>query len=136
MAFDAPESLGEHSRIAGKEDVELEKILHTQGEQAYQKRRDELEVKSWKQIEQERRQVAEAHRIVEAARRNEQEWSSAKQKVFYERLRAEAEAKAKADAEDLAAMRAAAMAARKSPESAPADEEAKAVNEPTEKSGT
>jgi len=42
-------------------------------------------------------------------------------------LRVEAEAKAKADAEDLAAMRAAAVAARKSPETAPAEEEAKAT---------
>jgi hypothetical protein len=119
----------------GPEDVELEEILHTQGEQAYQKRRDELESKSWKQIARERRQVADAHRIVEAARRNEQEWSSAKQKVFYEKLRAEAEAKAKAEAEDLAATRAAAMAAKKSPETASADEEAKAVSEQAGKSG-
>jgi len=111
----------------GKEDIELEEILQTQGEEAYQKRRGELETQSWKQIERERRQVAEAHRIVEAARRNEREWSSAKQRVFYEKLRVEAEAKAKADAEDLAAMRAAAVAARKSPETAPAEEEAKAT---------
>ena len=124
-------------RDVGKENIELEEILQTQGEEAYQKRRQELENQGWKEIEREKRQVAEAHRVVEAARRNEREWSSAEQRVFYEKLRAEAEAKAKTDAEDLAAMRAAAaaMAAKKSAESAPADEEAKAVNEPKGKSG-
>ena len=119
-----------------REDIELEEILLTQGEQAYQKRSNELTIKNQKQIERERRQVAEARHVLEAARRNGAQWSSAKLKEHYEKLWAESEAKEKADREELAAMRAAAMAARKSPETetAPADEEAKAVTVGTGKS--
>ena len=113
-----------------REDVELEEILLTLGEQAYQKRSGELEIKNWKQIERERRQVDEARHIVEAARRNGTQWSSGKLKEHYQKLWAEAEAQGKADREELAAMRAASMAARKSPETetAPADERANATS--------
>ena len=108
-----------------REDVELEEILITQGEVAYKKRCEELEIKNWKQIERERREVDKARQIVEAARRNEQQWSSHKLKEHYDKVWAEAAVKEKADREELAAMRAAAAtqaAARKSPESASAEE--------------
>jgi hypothetical protein len=103
------------------EDMELEEILFIHGEAACKKRGDELERKQWKKIEGERRKLAEAHRMVAAARRNGHEFTNAGQKAFYEKERAEAEARAKADAEEVAAMRAAAVASlaeRKAVESA------------------
>ena len=103
------------------EDMELEEILFIHGEAAYKKRGDELERKQWKKIEGERRKLAEAHRMVAAARRNGHEFTNAGQKAFYEKEQAEAAARAKADAEEVAAMRAAAVASlaeRKAVESA------------------
>ena len=103
------------------EDIELEELLFTKGEDACKKRGDELKRKQWKKIEGERRQLAEAHHMVAAARRNGREFTNSGQKAFYEKERAEAAARAKADADDLAAMRAAAvasMAERKAVESA------------------
>lgn len=116
-------------QCVSREDVELEEILVTQGEAAYKKRCEELEIKNWKQIERERREVDKARQIVDAARRNEQQWSSHKLKEHYDKhydtMWAEAAAKEKADREDLAAMRAASAAqaaARKSPDTASAGE--------------
>ncbi len=114
-----------------QEDIELEEVLFTEGEKAYQQRGNELERKQWKKIDLERRQLAEAHRVVAAARRNGREFTSSKQKAFYEKERAEAEAREKADREDLAAMRAAALAARKSPESAASGDATDATSKPT-----
>ena len=102
------------------EDVELEEIRVAQGEEALRKRSAELEKSEWKRIEQDKRRVAQARQIVEAARRNGRQWSSHKLKEHYDKVWAEAAAKEKADREELAAMRAAAAAqaaARKSPES-------------------
>jgi hypothetical protein len=105
------------------EDVELEEILIAQGEEAVRKRSAELEKKEWKRIEQEKRKVAQARQIMEAARRNGRQWSSRELKEHYGKVWAEAAAREKADQEDLAAMRAAAQAAaRKSPESSSAEE--------------
>jgi hypothetical protein len=89
-----------------------------------------LQRQEWKRIERERRKVDKARQIVEAARRNEQQWPNSKLKEHYEKLWAEAAAKAKADQEELTAMRAAAMAqaaARKSPESTAAEQDAQAA---------
>ena len=108
------------------EDVELEEILITQGEEARDKRSAELQRQEWKRIEQERRQVAQARHIVEAARRNERQWSSSKLKEHYEKLWAEAAAREKADLEEIAALRAAAQAeaaARKAAENATAEQD-------------
>jgi len=52
------------------EDVELEELLRTKGEEAYKKRQAQLSAKHWKQTERERRVVDEARWIVEADRRN------------------------------------------------------------------
>ena len=104
------------------EDIQLEEILLTQGEPAYEKRARELEGKFWKQVEREKQQVETARHILEAARRNGRQWSDVKLKEHYQKLWAEAEAQDKADAEEVAAIRAAALAARKSPESAAGDE--------------
>lgn len=104
-----------------KEDIELEEVLLTQGEEAYKKRGNELERQSWKQLEREKRQVAQARHVVEAARRNGQLWFSGRLKEHYAELWAEAAAKERADEEETAAMRAtwaAEAAARKGPESA------------------
>jgi len=117
-----------------REDVELEEILLTQGQEAYDKRREQLESKAWKQIDRERQKVAEARQTVEAARRNGSQWSSAKLKEHYERLWAAADAQHQADREEIAAVRA--QAAKKSPESAPGDDQAKAASDPPAKSGT
>jgi len=107
------------------EDIELEEILIAQGEEAVRKRSAELQKKEWKRIEQEKRKVAQARQIMEAARRNGRQWSSRELKEHYDKLWVEAAAREKADQEDLAAMRAAAAAqaaARKSPESSSAEE--------------
>jgi hypothetical protein len=51
------------------EDVELEELLRTKGEEAYKKRQAQLSAKQWKQTEREKRVVDEARWIVEADRR-------------------------------------------------------------------
>jgi hypothetical protein len=110
-----------------KEDVELEEILFTQGQQAHDQRSLELLRKERKRMEQEERRLAQAHQIVEAARRNGRPWTSSGQKSFYEKCAAENAAREKAQQEDLAALRAAAQAqaaASKSRASAPVDEDA------------
>lgn len=121
------------------EDVELEEILITQGEEAYKKRLGELESQSWKQIARERREVDRSRQVMEAARRNECQWTSGTLREHYEKLWAEAAAKEKADKEELAAELAAARAmaaARKAPESTGADGAAEAVNQQTGTSET
>ena len=112
-----------------KEDVELEEILFTQGQEAHDQRSLELLRKERKRMEQEKRKLAQAHQIVEAARRNERPWISSGQKAFYEQCAAENAAREKAREDDLATLRAAAAAqadARKSPESDVACEEVSA----------
>ena len=107
------------------EDIELEEILLVQGEEALRKRSAELQKKEWKRIEQEKRKVAQARQIVEAARRNGRQWSSHELKEHYDKLWAEAAAKEKADKEELAAEIASARAeaaARKEPKSSSAEE--------------
>ncbi len=109
-----------------KEDVELEEILFTQGQEAHDQRSAELLRQERKRMEQEERKLAQAHQIVEAARRNERPWTSSRQKAFYEKCAAENAAREKAQQEDLAAMRAAAQAeaaARTSLESASAEQD-------------
>lgn len=75
--------------------------------------------------------------MLEAARRNGTQWNSGKLKEHYEKLWAEAEAKEKADRDELAAMRAAAMAAKKSPEmgTAPLTDDAAKKPSATESAG-
>ncbi len=110
-----------------KEDVELEEILFTQGQQAHDQRSLELLRKERKRMEQEERKLAQAHQIVEAARRNGRPWSSSGQMAFYGQCAAQNTAREKAQQQDLAALRAAAAAeaaARKSAASGPADEDA------------
>ncbi len=112
---------------AQPEDIELEEILITQGQEARDKRSEELECREWKRIERERQKLAQARQIVEAARRNGQQWTSGKLKEHYEKLWAEAAAKEKADREEVEALRAAAKAqaeARKAAESAAAQADA------------
>ena len=93
-----------------REDIELEEILIAQGEEACGKRSAELERQEWKRIEQERQKIAQARQIVEAARRNERQWSDSKLREHYEKLWAEAAAKEKADGEAVKTLRAAAAA--------------------------
>src|SRR5271165_1700703 len=93
-----------------KEDVELEEILFTQGQEAHDQRSAELLRQERKRMEQEERKLAQAHQIVEAARRNERPWTSSRQKAFYEKCAAENAAREKAREDDLAALRATAQA--------------------------
>ncbi len=97
-------------REVSREDIELEEILIAQGEEACGKRSAELERQEWKRIEQERQKIAQARQIVEAARRNERQWTDSKLREHYEKLWAEAAAKEKADQEAVEALRAAAAA--------------------------
>ncbi len=120
------------------EDVELEELLFTKGEEAYKKRGNELERKQWKKIDGERQKLAEAHRMVAAARRNGFEFTNSGQKEFYEKERAEAAARAKVDADEVAAMRAAALASiieRKAVENAAGGDATDAASVPTGTSG-
>jgi hypothetical protein len=111
------------------EDIELQEILATQGQEAYEKRSLQLQAQHWKQIDRERPKLDEAHRLVAAARRDGREFTSAKQKAFYEKLQADDAAQQKATIEEIAAMRAAmaAEAARKSPASASGEDETTAA---------
>ena len=107
------------------EDVELEEVLFTQGQEAHDKRSAELQRREWKRIDQEKRKLAQAHQTVEAAHRNGLPFNSSGQKAFYERCAADNAIREKARQEEIAAMRAAAMAqaeARKAPESAGVEE--------------
>jgi hypothetical protein len=98
-----------------REDIELEEILITKGEEACQKRALEMEKKEWKRIEQEWHKVDEARQTLEAARRNEYSMDP-KLKAHYDKLWAEAVAKAQAEA-------------RKAAESAGAAEDTPAAGE-------
>jgi hypothetical protein len=51
------------------EDVELEELLATKGKEAYEKRRDELSAKFWKQHDRHKRALKEARWLIEADRR-------------------------------------------------------------------
>jgi hypothetical protein len=57
-------------QMINPEDVELEELLRTKGEEAYKKRQAQLSAKHWKQTEREKRVLNEARWIVEADRRN------------------------------------------------------------------
>jgi len=114
------------------EDVELEEILFTQGQEAHDKRSAELQRREWKRIEREKQELAHAHQMVEAARRNERPWTSGRQKGFYEKCVAEHAAREKAREEDIAAMKAAALAqveARKAREGQAGDGDTPAAGE-------
>jgi len=113
------------------EDVELEDIFRTQGAEAYQRREKELTAQAIKQVLERKRAIQRARYVVEAARRNEERLlgtpeERARNAAEIQRERAEAMAQHKANLE------AAAAGARKSPETAPADEEAKAMTGSTD----
>jgi len=121
-------------REVTREDIELEEILITHGQEAHDKRAQEMENREYKRLQQERRKLAEVRQMAEAARRNHPEELHPKLQAHYDKLRAEEAAKEKAGQEEMAALRAAAQvqaeAARKSPESASAAE-AKGASERT-----
>ena len=60
-----------HDEI-GPEDVELEEIYRTQGEDAYRQREKELNAKAIKEVLQRKSEIKRAKYVVEAARRNEE----------------------------------------------------------------
>ena len=55
--------------MVNPEDIELEELLKTKGEEAYKKRQGEMEGKFWKQHDRKKRALDEARWLVEAHRR-------------------------------------------------------------------
>jgi hypothetical protein len=55
--------------VVNPEDIELEELLKTKGEEAYNKRQSEMEAKFWKQHDRKKRALDEARWLVEAHRR-------------------------------------------------------------------
>jgi hypothetical protein len=111
--------LYEHDYVA-PEDVELEEIFKSQGEEAYRRREKELTALAIKQVLAHKREVQRARYVVEAARRNEERIlgtpeQRARDKAEVEREKAEAAACFKAQKEAEAA---AAEAGKKPPATA------------------
>ena len=129
-----------HDEIA-PEDVELEDIYRTQGEETYRERELELTRQAMKEVQQRKREIKRAQYVVEAARRNDERMfgtpeERARNAAEIKRELAEAKAQHRAELEAEAA---AAQAAKKSPERAPGGDAAKAANlatVPPAKSGT
>jgi len=125
-----------HDEIA-PEDVELEDIYRTQGEEAYRQREKEFTQQAMKEVLQRKWEVKRAKYVVEAARRNEERLlgtpeERARDAAEIKQMRAEAAAQHKAKLEADAA-----AAAKKSPESASGGGEAnEAASAPPAKSGT
>ena len=116
-----------HDEIA-PEDVELEEIYKTQGEEAYRQREKELTHEAMKEVQQRKREIKRAQYVVEAARRNDElrfgtpeERAQNAAEVQRERAEAWAQYRTKQAAEATAA-------AKKSPESAAGGDAAKAAN--------
>jgi hypothetical protein len=113
------------------EDVELEDIYRTQGEDAYREREKELTREAMQEVQQRKREIKRAQYVVEAARRNDElrfgtPEQRARDAAEIKREIAEARAQHQAQLE---------AAAKKSPESAPGGEVTLA-SQPKEKSGT
>jgi len=92
------------------EDVELEDIYRTEGEDAYRQREKELTAKSLKEVQQRKREIKRAKYVVEAARRNDElrfgtPDERAQNAAEIQRLRAEAAAQHRAKLEAEAAGR-------------------------------
>jgi len=108
----------EHDYIS-PEDVELEEIFKTEGEDAYRRREHELNQQAMTQVMARKREIQRARYVVEAARRNEErilgtpeERARDKAEIEKERAQAAAHFKAQREAEATAA---AGEAAKKPP---------------------
>jgi len=135
------------------EDVELEEIYKTQGEDAYRQREKELTRQAMKEVMQRKREIKWAKYVVEAAKRNEERMlgtpeEQAKNVAEVQREKAEAQAQGRAKREAEAAAQgsgvaneswsaaapvaAAAQEAKKSPEGVPGADGAKAATGSTD----